>query len=36
MSIEYNQPIRNPNYKSEEYEMNIVEWEYDNKDVRRV
>src|SRR6266540_7414959 len=36
MPIEYNQPIRSPNYKPEEYEVNTAEWEYDNKSVKRV
>src|SRR6266540_284993 len=34
--IEYNQPIRSSNHKPEEYEVNTAEWEYDDKDVRRV
>ncbi len=34
--IEYNQPIRSPNYKLKEYEVNTTEWKYDRKDVRRV
>src|SRR6266540_3001531 len=34
--IEYNQPIRSPNHKLEEYEVNMAEWEYDNKGIRRV
>src|SRR6266540_50887 len=34
--IEYNQPIRSPNHKPEEYEVNTAEWEYDNKGIRRV
>ena len=36
MSIEYNQSIRSPNHKSEEYEVNIAKWEYDSRDVRRI
>src|SRR6266496_6543007 len=28
--IEYSQPIGSSNHKSEEYEVNIAEWEYDN------
>src|SRR6266498_3451154 len=34
--IEYNQPIGSPNHKPEEYEVNIAEWKYDNKGIRRV
>src|SRR6266540_5519534 len=34
--IEYNQPLGSPNHKSEEYEVNTAEWEYNSKDVRRV
>ncbi len=34
--IEYNQPIRSPNHKPEEYEINTAEWEYDSRDVRKV
>src|SRR6266540_4303809 len=34
--IEYNQPLGSSNHKLEEYEVNIAEWEYDNKGVRRV
>ena len=34
--IEYNQPIRSPNHKPKEYEVNMAEWEYDNKGIRRV
>ncbi len=34
--IKYNQPLRSPNHKSEEYEVNTAEWKYDNKGVRRV
>src|SRR6266542_3377689 len=34
--IEYNQSIRSPNHKPEKYEVNIAEWEYDNKGIRRV
>src|SRR6266545_2863100 len=34
--IEYNQPIGSPNHKPEEYEVNMVEWEYDSKGIRKV
>src|SRR6266498_3152156 len=34
--IEYNQPIRSPNHKPEEYEVNTAEWEYDDKSIRKV
>ncbi len=34
--IEYNQLIRSPNHKPEEYEVNIAKWKYDNKGIRRV
>src|SRR6266540_3065290 len=34
--IEYNQPIRSPNHKPEEYEVNTAEWEYDSKGIRKV
>ena len=34
--IKYNQPLRSPNHKLEEYEVNTAEWEYDNKGVRKV
>src|SRR6266508_5219263 len=34
--IEYNQPIRSPNHKPEEYEVNTAEWKYDNKGIRRL
>src|SRR6266498_1201741 len=35
-SIEYNQPIKSPNYKPEEYEVNTTKWEYNDKGIRRV
>jgi len=35
-SIEYNQPIRNLNHKLEEYKVNMTEWEYNSKGVKRV
>ena len=34
--IEYNQPIRSPNHKPEEYEVNTAKWKYDSRGVRRV
>ncbi len=34
--IEYNQPIRSLNHKSEEYKVNTAEWEYDDKGIRRI
>ncbi len=36
MPIEYNQLIESLNYKLEEYEINTVEWEYDNKGIRKI
>src|SRR6266542_5039823 len=35
-SIEYNQPIGSPNHRPEEYEVNTVEWKYDDKGIRKV
>src|SRR6266545_4067808 len=34
--IEYNQPIGSPNHKPEKYEVNMAEWEYDDKGIRKV
>ena len=36
MPIKYNQPIRSPNHKPKEYEVNTANWKYDDKGVRRV
>ncbi len=36
MPIEYNQPIRSPNHKPEEYEVNTAKWKYDSKGIQRV
>ena len=36
MPIEYNQSIGSSNYKPEKYEVNITEWEYDSRGIRKV